>query len=65
MNGSLKMLHKKDVEGKIIRTHTKRKAIEEEIINHDKKYFAMAVQKKVYNDKMCEQLDDKETRKNI
>ena len=51
MNGSLKILHEKDADGKIISTHTKRKAIEKEIINHNKKYFTMAVQAKVYNEK--------------
>ena len=65
MNGSLKILHEKDADGKIIKTHTKRKAIEEEIIKHNKKHFTMAVQSKVHNDKIYAKLDDKATRKKI
>ena len=63
VNGSLKTLHEKDVDGKIIKTYTKRKAIEEEIINHNNKNFKMAVLSKVYKDKNYKKLDYKETRK--
>ena len=62
-NGSLKTLHEKDADGKIIKTHKKIKSIEEEIINHNEKHLTMAVHSKVHKDKICKKLDNKDTRK--
>ena len=44
-NGSLRMLHKKDEEGRAAKTHAARKAIEEEATSHNQKRFAMAARK--------------------
>ena len=50
-NGSLRMLHKKDEEGRAAKTHAARKAIEEEAMSHNQKRFAMAARKKLHQDK--------------
>ena len=47
VNRSLKKLHEKDAEEKIMNTHTKRKTIEEEIINHNKKLDHSSANKNV------------------
>ena len=48
---------------KIIKIHTKRKDIKEEIIKHNTTHFSMALQTKMCHDKTCAKLDDKATRK--
>ena len=50
---------------RIIKTHTKRKDIEEEIIKHNTKHFSMAIETKMYQDKIYAKLDDKAIRKKI
>ena len=54
MNGILKTLHEKNKKGRMIKTHTTRKAIEEEIIDHNQKNVAMVVRAKVCQDKTNE-----------
>ena len=63
--GSLKILHEKDEGMRIIKTHTKRKKIEEEIKKHNTKHFSMAIETKMHQDKIHAKLDDKEIRKKI
>ena len=63
VNVSLKILHEKDEDMRIIKTHTKRKDIEEEIIKHNTKHFSMAIETKMYQDKIYAKLDDKAIRK--
>ena len=50
---------------RIIKTHTKRKDIEEEIVKHNNKYFSMEIETKIYQDKIHAKLDDKAIRKKI
>ena len=63
VNVSLKILHEKNKKWKIIKTHATRKAIKDEIINHNQKHFAMAVRRKVHQDKMHVKLDDRVIKK--
>ena len=65
VNGSLKILHEKDEDMRIIKTHTKRKNIEEETIKHNTRHFSMAIETKMCQDKIYAKLDDKEIRKKI
>ena len=62
VNGSLKILQEKDDNVKIIKTHTKRKDNEEEIIKHNTKHCSMAIETKMYQDKIYAKLDDKATK---
>ena len=63
VNGSIKTLHEKDDDMRIIKIHSKRKDIEEEIIKHNTKHFSMAIETKMCQDKIYVKLDDKVTRK--
>jgi len=65
VNGSLKILHEKDEDMRITKSYTKRKDIKEETIKHDTKHFSMAIETKMYRDKIYAKLDDKVIRKKI
>ena len=63
VNGGLKILHEKDEDMRITKTHTKRKDIEGEMMKHNTKHFSMAIETKMCPDKIYAKLDDKEIRK--
>ena len=56
VNGLLKWVHSMNNKGRIVKTHTKREEIEEQLINHNRQHYTKVFETLIYNDKIYEEL---------
>ena len=54
-----------DDKGRIVKTHTKREEIEEQLTNHNRQHYTKVFKTPIYNDKIYKELQENSTRDEI